>query len=171
MLLKVIYTDICFLGFTYVLVQLVLFDHSNNTGAIDAKMDGSVLEEKSSFKMVGWLSLLNRTRALKLSLLLKLFPRKLKPWFVPWSLFLLRLLSHMPMHGILLSCLIWWELLDKLQKQIWKTVGPPEPLAHQQNIDSLSLFYSYYFDEWSSELAQLVPLPSLFFKEAYLLFW
>ena len=30
--------------------QLVLFDRSNNTGAIDVKMDGSVLEEKSSFK-------------------------------------------------------------------------------------------------------------------------
>ena len=26
--------------------QLVLFDQSNNTGAIDVKMDGSVLEEK-----------------------------------------------------------------------------------------------------------------------------
>ena len=33
--------------------QLVLFDQSNNTGAIDAKMDGSVLEKKSSFKMMG----------------------------------------------------------------------------------------------------------------------
>ena len=33
--------------------QLVLFDQSNNTGAIDVKMDGSVLEEKSSFKMLG----------------------------------------------------------------------------------------------------------------------
>ena len=33
--------------------QLVLFDWSNNAGAIDVKMDGSVLEEKSSFKMVG----------------------------------------------------------------------------------------------------------------------
>ena len=32
---------------------LVLFDQSNNTGAIDVKMDGSVLEEKSSFKMLG----------------------------------------------------------------------------------------------------------------------
>ena len=28
--------------------QLVLFDWSNNTGAINVKMDGSVLEEKSS---------------------------------------------------------------------------------------------------------------------------
>ena len=29
--------------------QLVSFDQSNNTGSIDVKMDGSVLEEKSSF--------------------------------------------------------------------------------------------------------------------------
>ena len=33
--------------------QLVSFDRSNNTGVIDVKMDGSVLEEKSSFKMLG----------------------------------------------------------------------------------------------------------------------
>ena len=32
--------------------QLVLFDWSNNTGAIDEKMDGSVLEEKLSFIML-----------------------------------------------------------------------------------------------------------------------
>ena len=32
--------------------ELVSFDRSNDTGAIDAKMDGSVLEEKSSFKML-----------------------------------------------------------------------------------------------------------------------
>ena len=33
--------------------QLVSFDLSKNTGAIDVKMDESVLEEKSSFKMLG----------------------------------------------------------------------------------------------------------------------
>ena len=33
--------------------QLVSFDWSNNTGSINVKMDGSVLEEKSSFKMLG----------------------------------------------------------------------------------------------------------------------
>ena len=32
--------------------ELVLSDHSN-TGAIDVKMDESVFEEKSSFKMLG----------------------------------------------------------------------------------------------------------------------
>ena len=30
-----------------------MFDWSNNTGAIDMKMHGSVLEEKSSFKILG----------------------------------------------------------------------------------------------------------------------
>ena len=33
--------------------QLVSLDQSNNTGAIDVKIDGSVLAEKSSFKMLG----------------------------------------------------------------------------------------------------------------------
>ena len=32
--------------------QLVSFDQSKNTGAIDVKMDGSVLEEKSSFEIL-----------------------------------------------------------------------------------------------------------------------
>ena len=34
--------------------QLVSFDRSNNSGSIDVKMDGPILEEKSSFKML-WL--------------------------------------------------------------------------------------------------------------------
>ena len=33
--------------------QLVSFDRSNNNSSIDVKMDGSVLEEKSTFKMLG----------------------------------------------------------------------------------------------------------------------
>ena len=33
--------------------QLVSFDRSNNNGSIDVKMSGSILEEKSSFKMLG----------------------------------------------------------------------------------------------------------------------
>ena len=41
-----------FVDFNAGKIQLVLFDQSNNTGAIDTKMDGSVLEKKSSFKMV-----------------------------------------------------------------------------------------------------------------------
>ena len=33
--------------------HLVSFDRSNNSGSVDVKMDGSFLEEKSSFKMLG----------------------------------------------------------------------------------------------------------------------
>ena len=59
------------------------------------------------------------------------------------------------------SCYL--ELLDKLQRRICRAVGPSllasyEPLAHRQNMASLSLFYRYYFGRCSSELAQLVPL-------------
>ena len=60
------------------------------------------------------------------------------------------------------SCYL--ELLDKLQKQICRTVGPslaasPQPLDNCRNVASLSLFYRYYFGRCSSELVQLVPLP------------
>ena len=56
------------------------------------------------------------------------------------------------------------ELLDRLQKPICRTVGPSlaaslEPLAHRQNVASLTFFYRYYFGRCSSELAQLFPLP------------
>ena len=39
--------------------QLVSFDQSKNIGTIDVKMDGSVLEEKTSFKMLEMLEKLN----------------------------------------------------------------------------------------------------------------
>ena len=60
------------------------------------------------------------------------------------------------------SCYL--ELLEKLQKRICRIVGPSlaaslEPLAHRQNVASLSLFYRYYFGRCSSELAWLVSLP------------
>ena len=70
------------------------------------------------------------------------------------------------------SCYL--DLLDKLQKQICRIVGPSlaaslEPLAHRQNVTSLSLFYRYYFVRCFSELAQLVQLP-FFSREVYSLF-
>ena len=40
-------------GFIAGKTQLVSGDQSNNNGSIDVKIDGSVLEEKSSFKMLG----------------------------------------------------------------------------------------------------------------------
>ena len=60
------------------------------------------------------------------------------------------------------SCYL--ELLDKLQKQIYRTVdlslaASLGPLAYCRNKVSLSLFYRYYFGRYSSDLAHLVPLP------------
>ena len=60
------------------------------------------------------------------------------------------------------SCYL--ELWDQLQKRICMKVGRslavcPQPLAHRQNVSSLSLFYRYCFVRFSSELVKLVPLP------------
>ena len=66
--------------------QLISFDWSKNTGAIDVEMDGSVLEEKSYFMMLG----LNFSS--KLDSLLKPPPKKLESSFALWTFFLLRLL-------------------------------------------------------------------------------
>ena len=43
----------CLVDFNTGKTQVVSFDQSNNNGSIDVKMDGSVHEEKSSFKMLG----------------------------------------------------------------------------------------------------------------------
>ena len=55
-----------------------LFERSDNTGVIDVKMNGSVLQEKPSFKIMGLFSLLSWIGALTLSLFLKLPPRILE---------------------------------------------------------------------------------------------
>ena len=126
--------------------------------------------------MKGWLSLLNWIWALTLSLLLKLPPRKLEPWFDLWSFFLLRFLCisiNLPIGWpcIEYCCHVWadmpscyLEFLDKLQKRICRTVVGPsvaaslEPLAHCQNVASLSFFCRYYFGRCSSESAEWVEL-------------
>ena len=58
--------------------QLVSFDWSNNNGSIDVKMDGSALEEKSTFKMLGLTFSSKLDWGSLLSLLLKLPPKKLE---------------------------------------------------------------------------------------------
>ena len=54
--------------------QLVSFDRSNNSGAV-----GLLWKKNHLLRCCDCLSLLNRTGVLKLSLLLKLPPRKLEP--------------------------------------------------------------------------------------------
>ena len=95
-----------------------------------------------------------------ISLLLKLSPRKLEPWFILWSFFLLRLSCTSIKWCMKYCCYVWagapshyLELLDKLQKQICGTIRPSsavshEPLAHHQNVARLSLFNMYQLVDW-----------------------
>ena len=143
--------------------QLVLSDWSKNAGAYDVKMDGTVLEEKSTFQTLGWPSVLNWTGALTLSLLLKLPPRKLEPWFVLWTFLLLRLLcisinlSHSQVwNTVVISGLML--LVAPYNFWIRYKNGYARLLVLHLLPLSLSLFYRYYFSRYSSKLAQLVPL-------------
>ena len=155
--------------------QLVSFDWSKNTGAIDVKMDGSVLEEKTSLQMLGltfsskldwgsYIVSIAKTASKKIGALI----RSMKFLSPEVAMYLYKSNIRQCMEC---CCHVWagapscyLELLDKLQKPICRTVGPSlaaslEPLAHCQNVASISLFYRYYFGRCSSELAQLVPLP------------
>ena len=111
-----------------------------------------------------WLSLLNWIGALTLSLLLKLPPRKLEPWFVLWSFFPRRLLCiSMNLQPYMEYCCHLWadapscylELLDELQTWICKTSN--HSLA--ASLEHFAHCHRYDFGRCSSELAQLVPLP------------
>ena len=151
--------------------QLVSFDRCNNNGSIDAKMDGSVLEEKLSFKMLGltfsskldwgsYIFSIAKTASKKIGALI----RSMKFLSPEVALYLYKSTTRPCMEY---CCHVWpgtpscyLELLDKLQKRIVGALlaASLEPLAHCRNVASLSLFYRYYFGRCSSELAQLVPL-------------
>ena len=139
--------------------QLVLFDRSKNTGAIDVNMDGSVLDEKTSFKMLeltfsskldwgSYIVSIAKTSSKKIGALI----RSMKFLSSEVALYLYKSTIRPFMEY---CCHVWagapscyLELLDKLQKQICRTVGPSlaaslEPLAHRGNVASLSLFCRY----------------------------
>ena len=59
--------------------QLVSFDQSKTTGAIDVNMDASVLEEKSSLKMLGLTFSSKLDWGSYIVSIAKLPPRKLEP--------------------------------------------------------------------------------------------
>ena len=128
--------------------QLVSFDRSNNNGSIDVKMGGSVLEEKPSFKMLGltfssklhwgsYITSITKTACKKIGALI----RSMKFLSPEVALYLYKSTIRPCMEY---CCHVWagapscyLELLDKLQKQICRTVGPLfasslEPLVHRQ---------------------------------------
>ena len=150
------------------------FDQSNNTGAVEVKMDVCVLE-KSSFKMLrltfcskldwgSYIISIAKTASKKIGALI----HSMKFLSCDVALHL----SKSTIRSCMAYCCHLWvgspscylELLDKLQKQIYRTVCPSlatslESLTLDWNVASLSLVLSYYFGRCLSELAQLVPFP------------
>ena len=137
-------------------------------------MDGSVLKDKSSFKILtltssklhcgSYIISIAKTASKKIGALIHCM-RFLSPevaldlyksTIYPFMKYYCQFMADAP------SCYL--ELLDKLQKRIWRTVGPSlpaslEPLAHRRNLTSLNLFCWYYFGRCSSKLVQLVSFP------------
>ena len=115
--------------------QLAPFDQSDNTGAIDMKMDVSVLEEKLSFKMLGlifsskldwdsYIITIAKTASKKIGALI----HSMK-FLSPEVAFYLYKSTIQPC--IEYCCHVWpctpscyLELLDELQQWICRTVGP-----------------------------------------------
>ena len=138
------------------------------------KWMGLFLRKNHLLRCWGWLSPLNWIGDLTLSLLLKLPPRKLEPWFVLWSFFLLCISINLP-YGHAWNAVVMSELvlpvstfncwisykngyagvLVLLLLPLWN----PWNSGTRRNVASLSLLYRYYFGRCSSKLAQLVRLP------------
>ena len=140
-------------------IPLVLFDGSNNTGSIEVKMDESVLDEKSSYKILGWTFSPKLDWGLHIISIAKTASKKIRD--------LIRSMKFLPPEvalylykSTILPCMeycchVWagtpiyyLELLDMLQKWICRR-GPSlaaslEPLAHCWNVARFCLFYRYY---------------------------
>ena len=124
------------------------------------KMNGSGLEEKSSFTIPGLIFSFKLDWGSYIISFAKTASKKIRALicsmkFRSTEVFLYKFTIR--------SC-IKLELLDKLQNRICRTVGPSlaafhELLAHYRNVGSLCLFYKYYFGRFFSELAQLASLP------------
>ena len=115
--------------------QLVSFDRSSNNGSIDVKMGGSILEEKSSIKMLGltfsskldwgsYIISIAKTASKKIGALI----RSMKFLSPEVALYLYKYSIRPCMEY---CCHVWagapscyLDLLDKLQKRICRIVGP-----------------------------------------------
>ena len=123
-------------------------------------MDGTVLEEKTSFEMLGltfsskldwgsYIISIVKTASKKVGALI----RSMKFLSPEVALYLYK--------STIWSCKkycchVWagapscyLELVDKLQKRVCRTIGASfvaslQPLAHRRNVASLSLFYRYF---------------------------
>ena len=101
--------------------QQILFDRSNNTGAIDVKMDGSFLKENSSFKMLGFTFSSKLDWISYIVYIAKTVSKKIEALIPSINFFLMRLLcisinlpytwSYHTLVDVLLNWLNWYHFL------------------------------------------------------------
>ena len=112
--------------------QLASFDQSNNTGAIDVKMCGSVLEEKSTLQMLGLTFFSKLDQGSYIISIAKTVSKKIGPLIRSMKFLSPKVALYLYKSTIRpcmeYCCHIWagapscdLKLLDKLQK---RTVGP-----------------------------------------------
>ena len=146
---------------------LVSFDWSNNTGAIDVKMDGSVLEEKSSFKMLGLTFSSKLDWGSYIISIAKTVAKKIGA-FIGSMKFLSPVVALYLYKSTIKPCMeysfhVWagspsfyLHLLNKPQKRICRTVGPspaspsellgssPTLLQHSSFLNRFPVFLNIY---------------------------
>ena len=113
------------------------------------KIDGFVLAEKSSLKMLG----------------MTFSPK------VDWGSYIISvakiaskeigaLIRSMPFLSPEAALYLYKSIIQPCMNTAHPSLAASlEPLANNQNVASLSLFYRYHFGQCSSELTQKVPLP------------
>ena len=145
------------IGFSARKAQPASFDWSNNSGAIDVKMDGSV-EEKSSFKMLRLSFCFKLDWGFYVFSIAKTASKKIGAFILFMKFFSPEVALYL-YKSTLRSCRedcfhIWTgapscylDMQDKLQKWVCRTLGTVlasslELLRHRRNVGSLSIFYS-----------------------------
>ena len=126
--------------------QLVLFDQSKDTGSIDVKMEGSVFNEKSSFKMLGLTFSSKLNWGSCIISIVKTASKKIGTLICSMKFLSPEVALYLYKYTICpcmeYCCHVWagapsryLEFLYNLQKRICSAVGPSlaaslEPLAH-----------------------------------------
>ena len=151
--------------------QLVWFDRSNDNCFVDVKMNGSVLEEKSSFKILGLTFSSKLDWGSYIISIVKAVSKKIGALIrsISLSFFLLKLVCisiNLPYSHVwntvvtsgLVPLIATWNCYISYRNEYkgllvlhFTLVASLEPLVHRQNVAILSLFYRDYFSRCSSQ--------------------
>ena len=153
----------CLVDFNAWKTQLVSFDQPNNSKPIYVKMNGFVLEQKQSFKMLRFYFSSKLDLGSYIVSIAKTASKEIGALFLCMKCVFPEVALYL-FKSTMRPCSFYLDILDKVQKQVCRTVCPSltaslEPTSHHRNVANLSLSYRYYFSTCSSELAELVPFP------------